>query len=167
MNLQPVLEGQSVRLEPLHLSDFEEIYQAASDPFIWEQHPDKNRWQRDVFKTNFFDGAILSKGAFKVIHLQTLEIIGSTRFYDWEEDKKQITIGYTFFERRFWGTQTNTEVKRLMLDYAFDFVESVLFVVGTENFRSQKAVLKLGAELVESMNEKLIFKLNKSNWQSK
>ncbi|MNE99446.1 hypothetical protein D3C80_1981270 [compost metagenome] len=38
-----------------------------------------------------------------------------------------------------------------MTDYAFQHVDSVLFHIGSENFRSQKAVLKLGAEKINDL----------------
>ena len=39
MNLQPILENENVKLLPLQEDDFEVLYQVASDPLIWEQHP--------------------------------------------------------------------------------------------------------------------------------
>jgi RimJ/RimL family protein N-acetyltransferase len=164
MNLQPTLIGKLVRLEPLLPSDFEELYHAASDPLIWEQHPDNARWKRDVFQTNFFKGAIESKGAFKIIDQQTNAIIGSTRFYDYNPEKKELTIGFTFLQRAYWGTEVNAACKHMLLSYCFDFVETALFVVGKENFRSQKAMLKLGAVVAETSEEKIIFAINREHW---
>jgi RimJ/RimL family protein N-acetyltransferase len=47
---QPILEIHKVRLVPLRESDFERLYQVASDPLVWEQHPNKNRFQKDIFR---------------------------------------------------------------------------------------------------------------------
>ena len=49
-SIQPILESHKVRLVPLQESDFERLYQVASDPLVWEQHPNKNRFEREVFK---------------------------------------------------------------------------------------------------------------------
>ena len=87
MELQPTLENELVKLIPLKKDDFEQLYQVASDPLIWEQHPNKNRYQREVFE-KFFEDAIKSKGAFLVIDNKTEEVIGSSRYYDYDEDKK-------------------------------------------------------------------------------
>jgi len=62
MELQPRLENAYVKLEPLAAGDFEALYAVASDPLIWEQHPNKNRYQREAFAT-YFKGAIESRGA--------------------------------------------------------------------------------------------------------
>ena len=76
MNWQPnFLENEFVKLVPLAASHFEQLFAVASDPLIWEQHPNKNRYQLNVFK-NFFEGAILSKGAFLITDAKTNEAIG-------------------------------------------------------------------------------------------
>jgi len=144
MNIQPLLENEDVKLIPLKEEDFEALYEVASDPLLWEQHPNNDRWQKEVFR-NFFEGAMASKGAFKIVEKSTGEVIGSTRFYDYNEEAKSVFIGYTFYERAQWGKGVNSSVKKLMLDYAFQFVEKVHFHVGAINKRSQIAVERLGA----------------------
>ena len=151
MNIQPILVNHFVQLIPLEESDFESLYSVASDPEIWEQHPNKDRYKREVFQ-NFFQGAIESKGAFKIIDKNTGEIAGSTRFYDYNQDDNSILIGYTFYAEKFWGSKLNPQVKKLMLDYIFQFVNKVYFHVGKNNIRSQKAMEKLGAKKVDEVN---------------
>jgi RimJ/RimL family protein N-acetyltransferase len=143
-DLQPTLESPAVLLKPLEAGDFEALYHTASDPKIWEQHPNKDRWQREVFQ-KYFQGAMESKGAFLIIDKATGEIAGSSRFYDYSETEKSILIGYTFYAVKFWGTGLNPAVKRLMMDYIFPFVDKVHFHIGATNFRSQTAIQRLGA----------------------
>jgi len=151
-NMQPeFLENEILKLIPLEENHFEDLYKVASDPLVWEQHPNKNRYERDVFQ-NFFEGAIESKGAFLILDKTTNEIAGSTRFYDYEPENNSIFIGYTFYGRNFWGTGFNPQVKKIMLDYAFQFVDKVRFHIGAENYRSQKAIEKLGAEKIDEIN---------------
>src|SRR5207302_7492521 len=78
----------------------------------------------------------------------TQEIIGSTRFYGYDSTKSEIEIGWTFLARNYWGGRYNRELKQLMLAHAFKFVESVVFYVGEKNFRSQKAMEKIGARRI-------------------
>lgn len=144
LDLQPILESPAVLLKPLKAEDFEALYHTASDPRIWEQHPNKDRWQRDVF-LKYFRGAMESKGAFLIIDKATGEIAGSTRFYDYNKTEKSILIGYTFYAVKFWGTGLNPAVKRLMMDYIFALVDKVHFHIGATNFRSQIAIQRLGA----------------------
>ena len=147
VNIQPILENDRILLSPLTQDDFEELYLAASDPKIWDQHPNKDRWKRDVFE-NFFTGAIQSGGAYKIIDKSTSEVIGSTRFYDYNEDERSILIGYTFFKISHWGKGFNHEVKKLMLDYIFEYVDQVDFHIGANNLRSLRSIAKLGAEKI-------------------
>jgi hypothetical protein len=80
-DLQPSLENESVKIQPLQSIDFEVLYSVASDPLIWEQHPNKDRYKREVFET-FFKGAMESGAAFLVIDKKTNKVIGSSRYYD-------------------------------------------------------------------------------------
>jgi len=144
INLQPTLENDKVLLAPLRTEDFEALYQTASDPKIWEQHPNKDRWQQDVF-SKFFEGAMASGGAFKIIDKATGEVAGSTRFYNYDAESKTILIGYTFYGTKFWGRGLNPAAKQLMMDYIFQYVDKVHFHIGATNFRSQIAIKRLGA----------------------
>jgi RimJ/RimL family protein N-acetyltransferase len=143
-DLQPHLKGELIELRPLMPEDWEDLFAVASDPLIWEQHPESDRYKENVFKV-FFREALECRGAFVVIDTKTQHVIGSTRFYGYDPDKSEIEIGWTFLARKFWGGQYNREMKRLLLDHAFKFVDSVVFFVGETNFRSQKAMEKIGA----------------------
>ncbi|ALJ00078.1 GNAT family N-acetyltransferase [Rufibacter tibetensis] len=144
---QPILENDLVLLYPLQEDDFEEVYAVASDPSIWEQHPNKDRWKKDVFRT-FFEGALQSKGAFKIIDKSTGKVAGSTRIYDYREQDSSVFIGYTFFGTTYWGKGFNPGVKTLLLDYLLGFVSRVYFHIGAGNIRSQIAICRLGAKKI-------------------
>jgi N-acetyltransferase len=141
--LQPHLVGELVELRPLRPEDWDDLFGVASDPLIWEQHPASDRYQENVFQ-EFFQGALASGGAFVAIDRATRKIIGSTRYYGYNAGKSEIEIGWTFLARSHWGGKYNGEMKRLMLDHAFQFVENVVLLVGPTNFRSRKAVEKVG-----------------------
>jgi len=170
--LQPTLENEVVKIQPLKQSDFDLLYKIAADPLIWEQHPNKDRYKREVFQT-FFKGAIESKGAFLVLNKQTGKPIGSSRFYGFDESAKSVAIGYTFLAKDHWGTTYNRALKTLMLNHAFRFVDIVVFHIGAVNVRSQKAIEKLGAEKVgeaemeyygEGKKLNFIYQVYKSAW---
>src|ERR1044071_1256890 len=140
--LQPVLRGELLELRPLRAEDFAELYAAASDPLVWEQDPNSDRYREDVFR-EFFRGAFESGGAVLGVDNETGRAIGSTRFHGYDEEKSEIEIGLTFLARSHWGGRYNGEMKRLMLEHAFRFVRSGVFLVGPQNHRSQKAVEKI------------------------
>lgn len=152
---QPTLTGERIVARPLRAEDFEPLFAVASDPLLWEQHPDKTRSTREGFE-KFFKAGLESKGALAVVERSTGALIGSSRFADHRAEAGSVEIGYTFIARSHWGTGTNSELKRMMLGYAFSRVKTVTFVIGPENFRSRKAVEKLGASQVPEEEAKAL-----------
>ncbi len=173
-NIQPVLANENVLLSPLQESDFDALFKVASDPKIWKQHPNKDRWKKEVFKT-FFDGAMQSKGAFKIVEKITGNVIGSTRIYDYNEQENRIFIGYTFYATSYWGKGINAAVKAMMLDYLFQFVSKVHFHIGANNIRSQIAIRRIGAAKIaeqevtyfgETTQLNFVYEIKKEKWQT-
>lgn len=148
-DLQPILEGELLRLRPLRPEDFHELYAVASDPLIWEQHPKNDRYKEEVFR-GFFREALESGGALIAIDSKDGQVIGSSRFHEYDSDKSEIEIGWTFLARSHWGGVYNREMKQLMLRHAFRFVKSVIFLVGPQNVRSRRAMEKIGGVRVGS-----------------
>lgn len=149
--LQPILKGDLLELRPLKAIDYEDLYNVASDPLIWEQHPEKDRYKRDIFD-KFFKGAMDSGGALLALDTSNQQVIGTSRYilqpFTKISSKDEVEIGWTFLARRCWGGAYNKEMKVLMLKHAFKFVDSVLLIVGPENFRSQKAAEKIGGTFI-------------------
>jgi len=142
-DLQPTLEGDLLALRPLRPEDFPELYAVASDPLIWQQHPNSDRYMEDVFRV-FFREALESGGTLITLDAKDGRVIGSSRFHGYNQEKSEVEIGWTFLARSRWGGTYNGEMKRLMLRHAFQFVKSVVFLVGPANFRSQRAMEKIG-----------------------
>jgi RimJ/RimL family protein N-acetyltransferase len=157
--------------------DFEPLFRAASDPLIWEQHPDRLRHTRERFEI-FFRSGIESRGALIVHQAATGELIGSSRFSDPDVDgTSSVEIGYTFLTRPYWGGLYNGELKRLMLDFAFERVGTVYFIVGRGNQRSRQAMARIGARLVPNetsprmtradRNGSVLFRILKPEWAAR
>jgi N-acetyltransferase len=171
IQLQPHLTGELLEVRPLTPNDCDALFAVASDRLIWEQHPAKDRYQEGVFR-EFFREALESGGALVVIDRQTQAVIGSSRYSGFDPAKLEIEIGWTFLARSHWGGKYNGELKRLMLGHAFQFVESVVFLIGPTNIRSQKAVEKIGGVLIESRKkliqgkpvEQVVYQIKKPSW---
>lgn len=174
MPLQPALENGLAKLLPLSADDFDRLYVVASDPLVWEQHPSSDRYKREVFR-EFFDGAIASGSAFLVFDQASGELIGSTRYYDYNPAESSVAIGFTFLARKYWGGKYNHAMKSLLLDHAFQYVDTVLFHIGSSNIRSQKGTAKLGViktrEITETINgaERRSFEyaLSRETWEER
>ena len=157
------LRNELIRLVPLQETDFEKLYSVASNPLVWEQHPNPNRYKLEDF-TNYFKGAMESKGAFLILDATTNETVGCSRYYDYNETDSSVLIGYTFIGTKFWGNGYNKALKKLMLDYAFQFVDKVYFHIGAFNIRSQKAIEKIGAVKVDEFEVEYYGEVSKLNF---
>jgi RimJ/RimL family protein N-acetyltransferase len=167
-----IISNETVTLLPLEQNDFEIMYNVASDPKIWEQHPNKDRWRREVFEI-FFKGAIESNGAYKIIDNDTNAIVGCTRIYDYNEETNSVLIGYTFMACKYWGTGVNHIVKKLLLNHLFKFVDHVHFHIGAQNIRSQVSITRLGALKIdevevayygEPVKHNFVYRISKSDF---
>ena len=148
MNRQPHLIGELLELRPLRPDDWDALFAVASDPLIWAGHPQRDRYTEPVFR-DFFRVALDSGGALVAIDRATGRIIGSSRYNWFGPDGDELEIGWSFLARAYWGGVYNGEMKRLMLEHAFQFVDRVIFVVGVDNIRSRKALLKIGGVLTD------------------
>jgi RimJ/RimL family protein N-acetyltransferase len=133
-------------------------------------HPEKTRYQRDMFR-KFFDKGLESHGALLALDTVTGQVLGSSRFSNLDLEKSQVEVGYTFLSRNCWGLGFNREMKKLMLTYAYQYVNRAVFYIGEENVRSRKAVEKIGAVLHERIPSQpplnvpyVVYKLDKNEF---
>jgi N-acetyltransferase len=172
-DFQPTLIGPTVTVRPMTRADWPQLFAAAADPEIWKVHPVPDRYTEPAFR-KFFDGGIESKKAFVFVDRASNRLIGSSRYNDYKPADSEVEIGWTFLARSHWGGATNREVKRLMLDHAFGFVDTVVFWVGEKNFRSQGAMKKIGGVLRDGIFERpvsdgtpyVIFEIAKDRYQN-
>ena len=131
------------------------MFAAGSDPEVWAVHPVSDRYKEPAFR-EFFDGALASGSGFSFVDRATGKVIGSSRYYGHDAEKREIEIGWTFLAKAYWGGSYNGEIKRLMLDYAFTFVtpSSSLLARGTGfhsgPWRRSAALVVPGSSLVNS-----------------
>ncbi len=160
LDLQPILENDLISLRPLDQGDFKALFKVASDPLIWEQHQNKDRHTQEAF-TQFFNEALQSRAAFVIIQNSTGQIIGSSRFRVIERLESVIEIGWSFLSRDYWGGRYNREFKKLMINYVLQSFERVVFYVNPKNFRSQRALEKLGANRMEESARSWVLPMDK------
>jgi RimJ/RimL family protein N-acetyltransferase len=168
---QPELRSETLLLRPLRADDLEPLWAVARDPLLWEQHPDKTRSQRAGFE-RFFAAALESGSALALINCGTGQVIGSSRYYEWDPARREVAIGYTFLAREFWGGATNREMKRLMIEHAAPWADAIWFHVGKGNLRSRRAMEKIGGRAIfeakRPQNGELIdfiyYRIDTGNW---
>jgi N-acetyltransferase len=171
LDRQPTLVGPTLAARPLHADDLDSLHAVASDPLVWEQHPNHDRWRREVF-TPFFADTLASGGGLAVIDHSGggEEIIGSSRFAPVDEGRRAVEIGWTYLARSHWGGPANRELKQLMIDHALAAgIETVQFAVAPENWRSRRAVEKLGAREAGTKPHEpgpnwILYELTRTEW---
>ncbi len=162
---QPTLSGELVALRPLRADDHDALFAVMSDPLIWEQHPAKERSTAEGFRA-FLTQSLATGGALLATEVSTGEVIGSSRYFGFDPAASEVEIGWSVLARRCWGGHYNGEMKRLMLEHAFRYVDNVLFFVDPGNIRSQRAVLKIGGELLgprisSDGRDRLVFRITR------
>lgn len=151
-NLQPILIGDLVRLEPLAPAHRDGLFAVAAPEEIWAYWSFNPGASRQAFDA-WFDACLRSASEpggdshFATISQRTNAPIGSTSFCEIHEHDRGLEIGWTWLTPAAWGTGANTEAKFLQLRYAFEELGCVRVQWDTyqTNLRSRTALTKLGA----------------------
>tara|TARA_B000000460_G_scaffold187731_1_gene135178 strand:- start:28 stop:552 length:525 start_codon:yes stop_codon:yes gene_type:complete len=161
------LENEIVSLPQTVENHFEGLYKVGNNLIIWEQHLDKDRWKFNNFR-KYIDGGLKNReGCFTIIDKGKNKIIGTTRYYSFNKDKLSVKIGYTFISQHYWGTHINYQIKKLMLDYIFQYLDKVYFDIWKTNYRSQKSVEKIGGKKLSlEENNKYLYLIEKKVWEN-
>ncbi|GAB4422621.1 MAG: GNAT family protein [Anaerolineales bacterium] len=85
---------------------------------------------------------------FTVIHLETGQVAGATRYLNIVPEHRGLEIGGTWYGAKFRRTAVNTECKYLLLRHAFETLGCIRVQLKTDqrNLRSQKAIERIGAK---------------------
>lgn len=144
------LIGPRIRLRVLQPSDANPLVRAASDGELWNLPVTVVPSAETV--------AAYLKPALDGLHAGTVipyviediasgEVIGSTRFWKVDRENRKLEIGHTWIAKSRQRTFVNTEMKYLMLTYAFEELRCVRVQFQTDelNEKSRAAILRLGA----------------------
>jgi N-acetyltransferase len=154
------LTGAHFRLEPLRHQHASGLLVAASgggELYRWSPVPQDEDQVRRYVETAIAAREAGQAVPFAVVRKADGTVIGSTRFFDlgywpWPDGLQRhgpdvCEIGYTWLSRDAIRTGANTEMKRLMLTYAFEVwqVRSVCLHTDARNQRSRDAMQRIGA----------------------
>jgi hypothetical protein len=156
---------QGLKFRLLNGHDFQALFEAASDPLIWEMHPDRLRYTKEGFSV-FFEKALSDQcQPLLLLDERNEKVIGSSRYYEFDDFSQSVFIGFTFLTREYWGGVWNSRLKLAMLSHAFRFCDTVFFEAGINNQRSVSALEKLGALRVQGRSpEKALFAIDRVSW---
>ncbi|MEU4829615.1 GNAT family protein [Streptosporangium sp. NPDC023615] len=143
-----VLEGDTVRLEPLTADHFPDLFLAGGgDEEVWRwvtYDPPRTEAELAGFLTGLIE--VPDHVPFAVVLRGTGRAVGSTTYIDTPGYAESIEIGWTWYGRSVWRTAVNTECKILLIDHAFDVlgVNRVQLKTDNLNVRSQNAIRRIG-----------------------
>ncbi|MBC2845318.1 GNAT family N-acetyltransferase [Winogradskyella flava] len=148
----PTLENSRVKLSLLDLTNYQHLESIAQEKDLIFYSPsdistpEKLRAYVEVAVDGYYHKTIIP---FIIYDKEKAAYAGSTRFglINWKN--KVLHIGWTWIGHSFQGTKLNTNMKFLMLQYAFETLEfeKVEFRIDERNAKSRRAVEKLGAVL--------------------
>lgn len=145
-----ILENDTVRLTPLHESDFDKlVHFSIEEPELWTHsslQADSPEKLKLYLKRALEDRENQNAYAFLVFDKRTYQYAGSTRFYDIQLKNATLQLGFTWYGKAFHGTGLNKNCKYLMLEFAFDTLqmERVEFRADNDNARSIQAMKSIG-----------------------
>jgi N-acetyltransferase len=160
--LEPQLAGDVIRLEPLgpqHAAGLAAAASGAGDLYQMTRVPTTDAQAEDYIAQALQGRHAGTSAPFAVVRLADETVIGSSRLWDlqwwpWPEGHPRhghdgpdtCEIGHTWLAPSAVRTGANTEMKRLMLTYAFETwdAQSVCFHTDARNERSAAALERIG-----------------------
>ena len=160
--LEPQLAGEVIRLEPLgrqHAAELAAAASGAGDLYQMTRVPTTEAEAEDYIAQALEGRQAGTAAPFAVVRLADETVIGSSRLWDlqwwpWPDGHPRhghdgpdtCEIGHTWLSRSAIRTGANTEMKRLMLTYAFETwdAQSVCFHTDARNERSAAALQRIG-----------------------
>jgi len=146
-----VLEGETVRLEPLHARHFDDLFAVGIDADLWQISLTPMRTPQELLA--YLNEALQeaenrASVPFAIIHRESGKAIGSSRFANISPQHRRLEIGWTWIAKEWQRTPVNTEAKYLMLRHAFEQLSFYRVELKTDalNERSRKAILRIGAK---------------------
>lgn len=144
-----ILEGESVRLEPLTQRHVPALAKAIEDGELWKvpvtfvPHPNELSAFVKAADAAFDAGREL---AFATVDKRTSAVVGSTRFMSIDTTHRRLEIGFTFLAESRQRTRVNTEAKYLMLSHAFEHwrCNRVELITDVMNTKSRHAIARIG-----------------------
>jgi N-acetyltransferase len=145
------LAGRYVRLEPLTEAHIPGLAAVGCEDRIWElmlyglirTEADMKNWVYDLLDRQSMGTDL----PFAVVHLESGQVVGATRYMEIRPEHKGLEIGGTWYSLEFQRTAVNTECKYLLLKHAFEILGCirVQFKADARNERSLRAIERIGA----------------------
>lgn len=150
--MTPTLENSRVKLSLLSIDNYTHLVDIAKEKDLIYYSPsviaspNQLKTYVETAIAGFNNKTVLP---FIIYDKKKLAYAGSTRFGLMDYKNKVLHIGWTWLGKSFQGSGLNTNIKFLMLQYAFEVLhfEKVEFRIDERNNKSRRAVEKIGGIL--------------------
>jgi RimJ/RimL family protein N-acetyltransferase len=178
-----ILEDTYVLLRPLEASDYEHLlYYSMYEPDIWQftsEGPDSPERLKTYIDTAIQRRLEQKEYPFIIFHKKDNSYIGSTRFYDFQQEQQTIQLGYTWYGKKYQGSGINKNCKFLLFDFAFEqiYIERIGLATNNRNEKSLRAMKSLGCKVERILRnygtlkdgsgiDAVLLSILKSEWQN-
>jgi len=151
LDFKLILQTDEVILRPMISDDFNSFENLTKDKSMWiyftsdlSDRADLHYW----IDTALSDMENKTRLAFTIIEKSSDSPVGSTSFGNISFRDRRIEIGWTWISREFQGKGVNSQIKYLMLKYAFETLDFERVEIKTDvlNIPARKALLRIGAK---------------------
>ncbi|MGN0147720.1 MAG: GNAT family N-acetyltransferase [Arthrobacter koreensis] len=177
-----VLEGSTVRLEPLSPEHVPELTDAVRDGELWNlwytRIPAPDAMAAEV-ESRLQQQAAGSMAPWAIRRLDTGALCGMTTYMNIKAEHRRVEIGSTWLAASAQRTSINAEAKYLLLSRAFEDLDciAVEFRTHWHNHASRAAIARLGAKqdgvlrsnelwLDGSRRDVVVFSILEGEWSS-
>ncbi|MDF2498446.1 MAG: GCN5-related N-acetyltransferase [Arthrobacter koreensis] len=177
-----VLEGSTVRLEPLSPEHIPELTDAVRDGELWNlwytRIPAPDAMAAEV-ESRLQQQAAGSMAPWAIRRLDTGALCGMTTYMNIKAEHRRVEIGSTWLAASAQRTSINAEAKYLLLSRAFEDLDciAVEFRTHWHNHASRAAIARLGAKqdgvlrsnelwLDGSRRDVVVFSILEGEWSS-
>ena len=146
------LVGRVIRLDRMTLDDVPGLHRVFSNPDNYADGYAMSRPSASLAETEETVRGRIDKSPGHVAYTARLRsdgtVVGTSSIGDVEVDHERAHIGWTMWDRPWWGSAVNPEAKLLMLAHCFEDCGMGRVLIQTDilNEHSQAAIAKLGAQ---------------------
>lgn len=150
LDFNVTLETDKILLRPLISDDCLSFEKLVGDESLWvyftsdlSMKSDLQEWMENALA----DITSKARLVFTIIDKSTGKPIGSTSFGNISYRDKRIEIGWTWICKKFQGMGVNSQIKYLMIKYAFETLDFERVEIKTDvlNIAARKALVRIGA----------------------
>ena len=144
-----ILQTDKILLRPTVIDDFKSFEPLTSDPLMWIYFTSDLSVPTELkawVESGINEHNNNTRLPFTIINKSSDRLIGSTSFGNFSFKDRRVEIGWTWIAKEYQGSGVNSEIKYLMLKYAFETLNFERVEVKTDvlNVKARRALSRIG-----------------------